>query len=340
MLRDVTLGVSEGDRIGVVGDNGAGKSTLLRLLAGAEAPDDGSATRTTGLHAALVGQHVDLDPDGTVRAALVGGRPDDEWARDAEIREVLGGLLGGVAVTRFPQGLETPTGQLSGGEQRRVMLARALLDGSGAAPARRAHQPSRHRGDRVAGRVPGRPPRHAGGDHPRPVVPGRGRRDRTWEVAGGGVYSTTAAIRRTCWRAPSATARPRCARTSAAKLAAQGAGLAAPGAAGAHVQAEVPDRRGQRADRRRAAAARHGCSCCASPPRGSASGCSTSIESAWPRRPPAAVPRHLAARARASGSAWSAPTALARSTLLRLLAGDGRRTPGRCSAARRSRWPT
>jgi ABC transport system ATP-binding/permease protein len=128
VLRDVTLGVNEGERIGVVGDNGAGKSTLLRLLAGAEAPDAGTATRTTGLHAVLVGQRVDLDPAGTVRAELVGGRPDTEWARDAAIREVLDGLLGGVDVARFPRGLETPTRQLSGGEQRRVMLARALLE--------------------------------------------------------------------------------------------------------------------------------------------------------------------------------------------------------------------
>ena len=128
MLSDVTLGINEGERVGVVGDNGAGKSTLLRLLAGAEAPDDGIATPTTGLHAVLVGQGVDLDPDATVRAELIGGRPDHEWARDAALREVLDGLLGGVAGTRFPQGLETSTRQLSGGEQRRVMLARALLE--------------------------------------------------------------------------------------------------------------------------------------------------------------------------------------------------------------------
>jgi ATP-binding cassette subfamily F protein uup len=62
-----------------------------------------------------------------VRAELVGGRPDHEWARDAGVREVLDGLLGGVAASRFREGLETPTAQLSGGEQRRIMLARALL---------------------------------------------------------------------------------------------------------------------------------------------------------------------------------------------------------------------
>jgi ATP-binding cassette subfamily F protein uup len=127
VLHDVTLGVNEGERIGVVGDNGAGKSTLLRLLAGSEAPDRGTATRTTGLNAVLVGQRDDLDPARTVRHELVGLRPDHEWARDATFRSVLDGLLGGVALTRFPQGLETPIGPLSGGERRRIMLAQALL---------------------------------------------------------------------------------------------------------------------------------------------------------------------------------------------------------------------
>ena len=127
VLQEVTLGINAGERVGIVGDNGAGKSTLMRLLAGAEPPDTGTATHTSGLRRVLVGQRVDLDPGSTVRAELVGGRPDHEWARDAAIREMLDGLLGGVAVRRFPQGLETPTGRLSGGEQRRVMLARALL---------------------------------------------------------------------------------------------------------------------------------------------------------------------------------------------------------------------
>ncbi|MFZ1996257.1 MAG: ATP-binding cassette domain-containing protein, partial [Solirubrobacteraceae bacterium] len=95
VLHDVTLGVTEGERVGIVGENGAGKSTLMRLLAGAESPDQGTATHTTGLNAVLVSQRVDLAPESTVRAELVGGRPDHEWARDAAIREVLDGLLGG-----------------------------------------------------------------------------------------------------------------------------------------------------------------------------------------------------------------------------------------------------
>src|ERR1700760_3352547 len=72
VLHDVTLGLNEGERIGVVGDNGAGKSTLARLIVGAERPDAGAVTATGDLEAALVGQRVDLDPRLTVRDELVG----------------------------------------------------------------------------------------------------------------------------------------------------------------------------------------------------------------------------------------------------------------------------
>ena len=128
VLLDVTLGVSEGDRIGIVGANGAGKSTLLRLIAGREQPDEGAVTRVGDLVSELVPQWPDLDPGRTVGAQLVGGRAEHEWAGDAGFRAVLDGLLGGVSLSRFPQGLETTVGRLSGGEQRRITLARALLD--------------------------------------------------------------------------------------------------------------------------------------------------------------------------------------------------------------------
>jgi ATP-binding cassette subfamily F protein uup len=128
VLRDVTLGIAAGDRIGIVGRNGDGKSTLLRLIAGREEPDAGAVTRTGGLGLAMIGQGDELDPHRTVRDELVGGRPDHEWAGDSAFREVLDGLLGGVAITRFPQGLDTPIAPLSGGERRRIGLARLLLD--------------------------------------------------------------------------------------------------------------------------------------------------------------------------------------------------------------------
>jgi ATP-binding cassette subfamily F protein uup len=128
VLRDVTLGVNAGDRIGIVGRNGDGKSTLLALIAEAEAPDAGAVTRTGGVRLAALGQGDELDPAKTIRAELVGGRADHEWTADARFRGVLDGLLGGVALSRFPQGLDTPIAPLSGGERRRIALAQALLD--------------------------------------------------------------------------------------------------------------------------------------------------------------------------------------------------------------------
>jgi ATP-binding cassette subfamily F protein uup len=129
VLEDVTLGVSAGDRIGIVGRNGDGKTTLLRLIAGAEAPDAGAVTRTGGVGLALLDQQDDLAGHGTIREALVGDRADHEWQGDARFRSVLDGLLGGVALARFPQGIDTPIAPLSGGERRRIALARLLLGG-------------------------------------------------------------------------------------------------------------------------------------------------------------------------------------------------------------------
>jgi ATP-binding cassette subfamily F protein uup len=128
VLRDITLGVSAGDRIGIVGRNGDGKSTLLRLIAGVESADAGAVTRVNGLYLDLLGQGDDLDDHKTVREELVGGRADHEWAGDRTFRSVLDGLLGGVEMRRFPRGLDTPIGPLSGGERRRIALAGALLD--------------------------------------------------------------------------------------------------------------------------------------------------------------------------------------------------------------------
>ena len=129
VLTSVTLGVAAGDRIGVVGDNGGGKSTLLALLAGAQEPDTGVVTRAGDVALARLGQGDDLDPSDTIRGALVGERADHEWAADAGFRSVLDGLLGGVSLSRFPNGMETPIAPLSGGERRRIALAGLLLDG-------------------------------------------------------------------------------------------------------------------------------------------------------------------------------------------------------------------
>jgi ABC transport system ATP-binding/permease protein len=129
VLRDVTLGIAAGERIGVVGRNGDGKSTLLRLIAGVEQPDSGAITRVRDLDLALLGQGDELDEQRDIRAALVGRRADHEWAADSAFRAILDGLLGGVQLRRFPDGMDTPIAALSGGERRRIAIARLLLEG-------------------------------------------------------------------------------------------------------------------------------------------------------------------------------------------------------------------
>jgi ABC transport system ATP-binding/permease protein len=121
VLDRVSLGIAEGDRIGVVGRNGDGKSTLLRLITGAEPPDSGRVTRTGGVRVAAVDQRGHLPAGSSVRTVVVGDGAEHEWAGDAAVREVLTGL--GLAAV----GLDTDVARLSGGERRRVALARALV---------------------------------------------------------------------------------------------------------------------------------------------------------------------------------------------------------------------
>ncbi len=121
LLSSVSLGVGAGERIGVVGRNGDGKTTLLKVLAGLEEPDEGRVSRNRGLHLGFLSQGDDLDPSATVRAVVLQGKADHEWAADPTTREVVEVLLAGVSLDRTVEGL-------SGGERRRSALARLLLD--------------------------------------------------------------------------------------------------------------------------------------------------------------------------------------------------------------------
>ncbi|MFE8915659.1 ABC-F family ATP-binding cassette domain-containing protein [Streptomyces globisporus] len=128
LLDGVSLGVSEGDRIGVVGRNGDGKTTLIRLLAKLEEADTGRVTHNGGLRLGVLTQHDSLDPEKTVRQEVIGDLADHEWAGSAKIRDVLTGLFGGLALPGFEHGLDTVIAPLSGGERRRIALAKLLID--------------------------------------------------------------------------------------------------------------------------------------------------------------------------------------------------------------------
>ncbi|MFD7066226.1 ABC-F family ATP-binding cassette domain-containing protein [Streptomyces sp. NPDC059913] len=127
LLDGVSLGVSEGDRIGVVGRNGDGKTTLIRMLARLEEADSGRVTHSGGLRLGVLTQHDSLDPGATIRHEVIGDLADHEWAGSAKIRDVLTGLFGGLALPGFEHGLDTVIAPLSGGERRRIALAKLLI---------------------------------------------------------------------------------------------------------------------------------------------------------------------------------------------------------------------
>ena len=124
LLTKVSIGVSEGDRIGIVGRNGAGKSTLMKIIDGIEKADEGRVTQGNSVRVGMLSQ-VDLaDKNATVGDLVIGDRAKHEWASDPKIREVFTGLFGGFDDHLFERVFIT----LSGGEKRRVGLAKLLID--------------------------------------------------------------------------------------------------------------------------------------------------------------------------------------------------------------------
>ena len=130
----ITLGINEGDRIGIVGRNGDGKSTLLSLLSGRLEPSSGRVTARRGIVTAMLDQSDTLDPDVTAGRTIVGDVPEHVWAGDPKIRDIIDGLASNIP-------WQSPVAALSGGQRRRVALARVL---AGSADVLFLDEPTNH----------------------------------------------------------------------------------------------------------------------------------------------------------------------------------------------------
>lgn len=121
VLDKVSIGINSGDRIGIVGRNGDGKSTLLKMLDAKLTPDNGRVIKTSGTTVGFLGQDDDFSGEETVEYAVIGDRPEYEWASNPKIRNIIAGLLGDMA-------WDAKISELSGGQRRRVDLARVLAN--------------------------------------------------------------------------------------------------------------------------------------------------------------------------------------------------------------------
>ena len=249
LLDAVSLGVAEGERIGVVGRNGGGKTTLLDTLTRAEPVDSGRVSHAGGLTLAVLPQRPQLPGGATVRQVVLGDAEVHEWASDAGVREVLDGL--GLAEL----GLDTVVDPLSGGERRRVALAALLVQ---PVDLLVLDEPTNHLDvegvDWLA--------RYLAGPSSRARAVVAVTHDRwfldavctsTWEVEGGSVNAFQGGYAAYVLAKAERDRINASDRGAAAEPAPQGARLAAARPARADVEAAVPDRRGERADRGRAA---------------------------------------------------------------------------------------
>ena len=254
LLDEVSLGVGEGERIGIVGRNGDGKTTLLNLMARPRGSPTAAGSRLNrGLHIGYLDQRDLLDDTHTVREVVLGGMADHEWAADARMREVVEVLLAGVALDRAIHGL-------SGGERRRCSLARLLLADDDLLIL---DEPTNHLDVEAVAWLADHLVRRTSAlvvvTHDRWFLDAVC--ERTWEVHpgangagvvdaydGGYAAFVLAKAERQRQASASESRRQNLARKELAWL--------RRGAAGADVEAEVPHRRRQRPDRRRARAAR------------------------------------------------------------------------------------
>jgi len=123
IVRDLSIRLQRGDRLGIVGPNGAGKTTVVNLLTGNLAPDAGSVRLGVNLEMVTLDQRREsLDPESTLQEVLTGGRGDTVLI-GGQARHVVGYMKDFLFV---PAQARTPVRALSGGERGRLMLARAL----------------------------------------------------------------------------------------------------------------------------------------------------------------------------------------------------------------------
>ena len=124
LLDGVSLGVAQGERIGIVGRNGDGKSTLLKIMAGTLETDSGRVSKSNSVHIGILSQADNASAGASVREVVLGDIPVHEWASNSRVREVLQGLFGGHSDDLLDRAFHS----LSGGERRRVNLAKLLVD--------------------------------------------------------------------------------------------------------------------------------------------------------------------------------------------------------------------
>ena len=119
---DVSCGIHDGDKIGIIGINGTGKTTLLRMIAGTEQPDEGQIVRQNGIRMAYLAQNADFPEDADVLSCVMEENSQNEWTAQSDAKAILN-RLGIVDHTQ-------KIGHLSGGQKKRVALARTLLEPS------------------------------------------------------------------------------------------------------------------------------------------------------------------------------------------------------------------
>ena len=116
---DVSCGISEGEKIGVIGINGTGKTTLLRVLAGLEQPDEGQVITQNGIRIAYLQQNPAFPEEKTVLSYVTDGMWDMDWTLQSEAKSMLNQL--GILDH------EQPLAELSGGQRRKAALVRTLV---------------------------------------------------------------------------------------------------------------------------------------------------------------------------------------------------------------------